>query len=443
MNDYSISRIPSLPSAAAFEEISAHLDAEYLFLVAGDFDISEGQMMRERMMDVARQSGADMVYADHYDALTSENGAALLQKHPLIEYQKGSVRDDFDFGKVLLLRSSSFKDAVSAMDSGLKYAALYDVRLRLGKIVHVSEYLYTSSVSDTRRSGEKQFDYVSPRNREVQAEMERVFTAWLLRIGAYLPERTATVTQADFGAELVASIVIPVRDRVRTIADAVNSALSQKADFPFNVLVVDNHSVDGTTELLDGIGDPRLVHIIPQRTDLGIGGCWNEAVGHPLCGRYAVQLDSDDIYSSAETLSTIVNRMREEGSAMLVGSYLMTDFNLQEIPPGVIDHSEWTDSNGHNNVLRVNGLGAPRAFDVTVLRQMPFPNVSYGEDYAAGIRICRGYRISRIREVLYFCRRWEGNSDAALSIARQNENNFYKDKLRSWELEARLAMNGR
>lgn len=441
MTEFTIYQLPQFPASVVLKEIADIHETDYVCICISNHDLVPGPNMVERMLQVAKWSAADMVYSDRYDLTTLEDGSVKKQLHPLIECQKGALRDDFDFGHVLLYEAKAFKKAVSAMDSDIKYGALYDLRLRMDKIVHISEALYGSSVLDTRASGEKQFDYVNPRNREVQEEMERICTAHLLRIGAYLPERHGLATTPEDDYPVVASVVIPVYNRVKTVANAVKSALSQETDFEFNVIVVDNHSTDGTTELLSAIEDKRLIHVIPERDDLGIGGCWNEAINHPCCGRYAVQLDSDDVYSGNDTLTKVVDIFRNENSAMVIGSYLMTNFNMEPIPPGVIDHKEWTAENGHNNALRINGLGAPRAFDVSVLRKIGFPNVSYGEDYAVGLRLCREYRISRIWDVLYCCRRWEGNSDAALNIDKVNANNFYKDSIRTWELEARIAMN--
>jgi hypothetical protein len=358
------------------------------------------------------------------------------------------LRDDFDFGSVLVFKSSSFRRAVRAMEADYEFGALYDLRLRMKNIVHVNEYLYTEIETDNRKSGEKQFDYVDPRNRAVQIEMEKVCTEHLKRIGAWLEPKFREPDINEFAGtpfEVTATVVIPVFNRVRTVKDAVESALSQKCDFPYNVIVVDNHSTDGTTELLNEIAaaDGRLVHIIPAKHDLGIGGCWNLAVHHGLCGEYAVQLDSDDVYSGPDTLQKIVDAFREQKCAMVVGTYQMTDFDMNPIPPGIIDHREWTEDNGRNNALRINGLGAPRAFWTPLLRTINLPNTSYGEDYALGLRISREYRIGRIYDVLYCCRRWEGNSDAALDIDRVNANNQYKDRIRTWELEARLRMNRR
>ena len=334
------------------------------------------------------------------------------------------------------------------MEYDYKWAALYDLRLRMKKIVHINEYLYTEIETDMRKSGEKQFDYVDPKNRAVQIEMEQACTEHLKRVGAWLEPKFKEPDIREFGDcsfPVTASVVIPVFNRIRTVKDAVESALSQKCGFPFNVIVVDNHSTDGTTELLEEMAakDERLVHVVPVKHDLGIGGCWNLALHHELCGEYAVQLDSDDVYSGPDTLSKIVAAFREQKCAMVVGTYQMTDFQMNPIPPGIIDHKEWTEDNGRNNALRINGLGAPRAFWTPLLRNINLPNTSYGEDYALGLRISREYRIGRIYDVLYCCRRWEGNSDAALDVEKVNANNQYKDRIRTWELEARIALSCR
>ena len=407
-----------------------------------------GMFALDRMLSIAEDTKADMLYADHYQLFAGENGP-VRKKHPLIECQMGALRDDFDFGSVLVFRASSFRRAVKAMTEDYRWAALYDLRLRMKKIVHINEYLYTEIETDNRKSGEKQFDYVDPKNREVQIEMEKVCTEHLKRIGAWLPPVFKEVTfQICFDSQLVseakfpvtASVVIPVFNRARTVKDAVESALAQKCDFPFNIIVVDNHSTDGTTKLLAEIAakDSRVVHIIPAKYDLGIGGCWNLAVHSEHCGEFAVQLDSDDVYSGPDTLAKIVAAFHEQKCAMVVGTYQMTDFNMNPIPPGVIDHREWTEENGRNNALRINGLGAPRAFWTPLLRKLNLPNTSYGEDYALGLRISREYRIGRIYDVLYCCRRWDGNSDAALDIDKINANNLYKDRIRTWELTARM-----
>lgn len=232
-------------------------------------------------------------------------------------------------------------------------------------------------------------------------------------------------------------------NRAKTIGDAVESALGQETGFDFNVLVVDNHSTDGTSDLIEQLAarDPRVVHIVPEREDLGIGGCWNWAINDPRCGRYAVQLDSDDLYLDSHTLQRVVEAFQEQDCAMVVGSYRMCDFQLQTLPPGVIDHKEWTDDNGANNALRINGLGAPRAFLTAIARGIGFPNTSYGEDYAMGLAVSRQYRIGRIYDPIYLCRRWTGNSDHGLSIEKTNANNLYKDRLRTIELRARISLN--
>ena len=434
----------SLRSTETLRSIAEAVSEKYMLIYTKDMPLEMGMFALDRILNVAEDTGADMLYADHYQMV--EGGQR--KKHPLIACQKGALRDDFDFGSVLVFRSSSFKRAVRAMETDYEFGALYDLRLRMKNIVHVNEYLYTEIETDNRKSGEKQFDYVDPKNRTVQIEMEKVCTAHLKRIGAWLEPKFKDPDISEFAGntfENTATVVIPVFNRVSTIKDAVESALSQKCDFPYNVIVVDNHSTDGTTELLDEIAaaDSRLVHVIPAKYDLGIGGCWNLAVHHELCGEYAVQLDSDDVYSGPDTLQKVVDAFREQKCAMVVGTYQMTDFNMNPIPPGVIDHREWTEDNGRNNALRINGLGAPRAFWTPLLRTINLPNTSYGEDYALGLRISREYRIGRIYDVLYCCRRWEGNSDAALDIERVNANNLYKDRIRTWELEARLRMNKR
>lgn len=426
------------------EQIASGTSAEFILLYTRPSEVKVGRFAIDRMLAVAADTGADMVYADHYDAVDSvSDDLSRLVKHPLIDCQKGALRDDFDFGGLLLFRTSSFKDALRKMEKKRRWGAMYELRLRMSKIVRINEYLYTEMLMDRRKSGEKQFDYVDPHNRDVQIEMEEICTDYLKSIGACLTgdyKHPSTDVQYDF--PVTATVVIPVYNRKSTIEDAVRSALSQQCSFPFNVIVVDNHSTDGTSDILDRIAaeDSRLVHLIPSDNDLGIGGCWNLAIDNPSCGEYAAQLDSDDLYSGPDTLGKIVAAFREQECAMVVGTYLMTDFNLNPIPPGVISHSEWTDDNGRNNALRINGLGAPRAFWTPLLRQYRFPNTSYGEDYAVGLRICREYRIGRIYDVLYHCRRWDGNSDAALDIEKVNANNLYKDRIRTWELEARLRM---
>ncbi len=441
----------SLRATGTLRSIAEAVSEKYLLLYTKDQPLDMGMFALDRILAIAEDTKADMLYADHYQLVNTEDSGPVRKKHPLIDCQKGALRDDFDFGSIIVFRSSAFRRAVKAMTKDYSWGALYDLRLRMKKIVHVNEYLYTEIETDNRKSGEKQFDYVDPRNRDVQIEMEKICTEHLKRIGAYLEpvfkepdaEALGVVRGEDGlpeGCPVTASVVIPVYNRVRTVRDAVESALAQKCDFSFNVIVVDNHSTDGTTELLEEIAseDSRLVHIVPAKYDLGIGGCWNLAVHSGHCGEYAVQLDSDDVYSGPDTLSKIVTAFREQKCAMVVGTYQMTDFNMNPIPPGIIDHKEWTETNGRNNALRINGLGAPRAFWTPLLRRINLPNTSYGEDYALGLRISREYRIGRIYDVLYCCRRWEGNSDAALDIEKVNANNLYKDRIRTWELEARM-----
>ena len=436
----------SLHQTQTLRELAEAAASKFILIYTKSLPLEMGMFALDRILAIAEDTAADMLYADHYQLTAGEDGTTFRRKHPLIDCQKGALRNDFDFGSVLVFRTTSFRRAVRAMASDYQWAALYDLRLRMKNIVHVNEFLYTEIETDNRKSGEKQFDYVDPRNRAVQIEMEQVCTDHLKRIGAWLEPKFKDPDISEFGQTdfpVTASVVIPVFNRVKTVKDAVESALSQQCGFPFNVIVVDNHSTDGTTGLLEEIAarDERLVHVVPAKHDLGIGGCWNLAVHHDKCGEYAVQLDSDDVYSGPDTLSKIVDAFRQQKCAMVVGTYQMTDFNMNPIPPGVIDHREWTEDNGRNNALRINGLGAPRAFWVPLLRTINLPNTSYGEDYALGLRISREYRIGRIYDVLYCCRRWEGNSDAALDIDKVNANNLYKDRIRTWELEARIRMN--
>lgn len=434
----------SLRSTETLRSIAEAVSHKFILIYTKDKPLEMGMFALDRILSIAEDTKADMLYADHYTSKEGEDGVERRFRHPLIDCQKGALRDDFDFGSVLVFRASSFKRAVRSMTEDYQWGALYDLRLRMKRIIHINEYLYTEIETDSRKSGEKQFDYVDPKNRAVQIEMEKICTEHLKRIGAYLEPKFKDPDMADFGEHefpVTATVVIPVFNRVRTVKDAVQSALSQQTDFPYNVIVVDNHSSDGTFELLEELAsqDERLIHVVPARHDLGIGGCWNLAVHHEKCGEYAVQLDSDDVYSGPETLQKIVDAFREQKCAMVVGTYQMTDFDMNPIPPGIIDHREWTEENGRNNALRINGLGAPRAFWTPLLRTINLPNTSYGEDYALGLRISREYRIGRIYDVLYCCRRWEGNSDAALDIEKVNANNLYKDRIRTWELEARLS----
>jgi hypothetical protein len=427
----------SLKSTDTLRSIAEAVSEKFILIYQKDMPLDMGMFALDRILAVAEDTKADMLYADHYRLIDGER-----RKHPVIDCQKGALRDDFDFGSVLIFRSSSFKRAVRSMTEDYQWGALYDLRLRMKNIVHINEYLYTEIEVDNRKSGEKQFDYVDPKNRQVQIEMEKICTEHLKRTGAWLPPVFKEVEPSGESFPVTASVVIPVFNRFRTVKDAVESALNQKCDFPYNVIIVDNHSTDGTTELLAEMAakDERIVHLIPAKHDLGIGGCWNLAVHNEACGEFAVQLDSDDVYSGPDALAKIVDAFSQQKCAMVVGTYQMTDFNMNPIPPGIIDHREWTEENGRNNALRINGLGAPRAFWTPLLRKLNLPNTSYGEDYALGLRISREYRIGRIYDVLYCCRRWEGNSDAALDVEKVNANNLYKDRIRTWELEARIRM---
>ncbi|MBO4595581.1 MAG: glycosyltransferase family 2 protein [Bacteroidales bacterium] len=420
----------------AIKNAASQADTDYTILYTRPTGLKWVHFGLERMLRIADDTRAAMVYADHF------NGE---EPAPVIDCQAGSLRDDFDFGGVQMYRTSVLQTAAAQMDEEYKYAGLYDLRLkasRIGKLVHIPEFLYYETDTDTRDSDVKQFDYVNPRNREVQIEMEKACTAYLKSIGAWLkPEfKDVDLKQGDF--EYEASVVIPCKNRVKTIGDAIRSALNQKTAFKYNVIVVDDNSTDGTVEVIKSFEDnPKLVYIAQDPTYHAIGGNWNAAVHHPKCGRFALQLDSDDMYSGPDTVQKFVDAFYGQQCAMVVGSYRITDFDLNTIPPGLIDHREWTPDNGRNNALRINGLGAPRGFFVPVLREIDFPVTKYGEDYAVGLRISREYRIGRIYEELYCCRRWGGNSDSALPLEKVNANNFYKDRIRTWELEARIAFN--
>lgn len=426
-----------LESSNTIVSIAENTDADYVMICTRHTTIGWGNNTLERFLRVADDTDAVMVYADHYKMVEGK-----MEKHPVIDYQSGSLRDDFDFGSLWCIKAQALADYIAHPDrEEYQFAALYDLRLylsRVGEIFHLNEFLYSEAELDTRKSGEKQFDYVNPRNREVQIEMEKACTQHLGKVGALID--TTFYRQPDFGEqdfEYEASVIIPVFNREKTVADAVKSALGQKASFKFNVIVVNNHSTDRTGEILDELKVDNLIQIVPERTDLGIGGCWNEAINSSFCGKFAVQLDSDDLYSSPKTLQKIVDAFYKQKAAMIIGSYRMCDFDLNTLPPGLIDHKEWTDENGCNNALRINGLGAPRAFFTPLVRQIQFPNTSYGEDYALGLAFSRRYRIGRIYDELYLCRRWGGNSDAALSVEKVNANNLYKDRLRTMELKAR------
>ena len=431
----------ALQQTQTLKTLVGEIHTPYTLLYIQSLPLQIGAYAIERMLQVAGDTEAGFLYADCYKIKGGKQ-----QAHPLIDYQEGSLRDDFDFGSLLLYRSDAFIEAVNAMDADYQWAALYDLRLKISqkhRLFHLSEPLYTELETDLRKSGEKMFDYVDPKNRQVQIEMEKVCTRHLQDIHAWLKPEFTSVSFSEEKFPVEASVIIPVRNRERTIEDAVRSVLKQETKFPFNVIVVDNHSTDRTTEILHSIAtaDSRLIHVIPDRDDLGIGGCWNTGIMHPQCGKFAIQLDSDDLYIDNQVIQTVVEAFYEQNCAMMVGTYQMVNADLEEIPPGIIDHREWTPDNGRNNALRINGLGAPRAFYTPVLREIKLPNTSYGEDYAVGLAISRHYRIGRIYQPLYLCRRWEGNSDAALTIEKQNAHNSYKDRIRTIELLARKAVN--
>jgi hypothetical protein len=431
----------SLVQGATIIAIAATCQTDYTLIYTRHSPLKLGQYALERFLQVADDTNSGLVYSNYLAVKAGE-----VHSNPVIDYQEGSLRDDFNFGSVLFCRTTELKRAAEFVDPTLEHAALYALRLNLSllaPLLRIPEYLYTEEESDLRQSGEKIFDYVDPKNRGVQIEMEKVCTQFLKRAGAYLEPSFKTV---DFGKEtfpVEASVIIPVRNRVRTIEDAIKSVLSQQTNFSFNLIIADNYSNDGTTEIIEKYAekDARLIHLIPDRNDLGIGGCWNAAAAHPACGKFAVQLDSDDLYLDDTTLQQVVDTFYREKCAMVVGSYRMVNFALEEIPPGVIDHKEWTPDNGRNNALRINGLGAPRAFYTPVLRCIKVPNVNYGEDYALGLAISRYYQIGRIYNPIYLCRRWDDNSDASLSVEVMNGHNTYKDRIRTIEFLARKAMN--
>lgn len=412
--------------------------SDYILIQLKDVSIQPGQYFIERLLNTAESiNEAALVYSGFTEY---KNGGGL--PNLLTDYQTGSIRDDFNFGAVVLINTRFFRLVLKRI-SNFDFSGFYAVRLelsRIGRIVRIPELLYGTEEIDTRKSGERQFDYVNPKNREVQVEMETAATEHLIRIKAFLPPAAKEI-EFTGNFEFEASVIIPVKNRINTIKDAVKSALNQSTQYNYNIIVVDNHSTDGTTEYLESIKDEKLIRLIPVRKDLGIGGCWNEGLHHRHCGRFAVQLDSDDIYINEDTLQKIVELFRKEKCGMVIGSYKMTNFDLRKIPPGLIDHKEWTDDNGKNNALRINGLGAPRAFYTPLARKIKFPDTSYGEDYYMGLRISREYKIGRIYRPLYICRRWEGNSDADLSVEKENQNNYYKDFIRTCEIEARIKLN--
>lgn len=440
--------LPTLPLIVAkqitatetIRQIASDAKADYVLLYLKPLPLQIGYLALERMAQIADDTQAAMLYTDSYRIVDGTK-----KKHPLIDYQKGSLRDDFDFGSLMLFRTSILKELVPEMKEDFKFAGLYDLRLKISQkydIIHINEYLYSELEIDHRASGEKIFDYVDPKNRAVQLEMEQVCTSHLKAIDAYLEPNFGEISFHYAAFPVEASVIIPVFNRVKTIEDAIQSVLQQKTNFSFNLIIIDNHSTDGTSDIIRQYeSDKRLIHLIPDRFDLGIGGCWNVGIDHQQCGKFSVQLDSDDVYSDENTLQTMVDAFYEQHCGMVVGSYRMTNFDMQTIPPGVIDHREWTEENGRNNALRINGFGAPRAFYTPLLRQIHVPNTSYGEDYALGLAISRQYRIGRVYDVVYLCRRWEENSDAALDVEKMNMHNLYKDRIRTWEVQARQQMN--
>ncbi len=430
-------------SSATVRKMGAMVSSPYILVYLRSYPPDPSKFALNRMIQVCENSGAGMVYSDYHE---KKNG--IVSPHPLIDYQEGSLRDDFNFGSMILFDSSAFKDACARMDRDFRFAGLYDLRLKVSRklsLLHLPEFLYTEVETDLRKSGEKQHDYVDPRNREVQEEMEIACTDHLKEINAWLSPVFKKISFNVSGFEKEASVIIPVKNRAKTIGNAIESVLNQETLFSFNLIVIDNHSSDGTTNVIDSYAkkDKRVVHIIPLRKDHGIGGCWNEGIFHAECGKFAIQLDSDDLYIDRNVIARIVDAFYSQHCAMVIGSYRMVNFNLEEIPPGLIDHSEWTPDNGRNNALRINGLGAPRAFFTPLLRSIRIPDVSYGEDYAVGLAISRHYQIGRIYDPLYLCRRWEGNSDAELDVYRSNAHNFYKDRIRTIELMARKKIAGK
>ncbi|MEE9431228.1 MAG: glycosyltransferase family A protein [Melioribacteraceae bacterium] len=433
--------VEEMLSSKSIRSISEQVKTEYIVLITNDTKIEFGAYSIDRLVNVAKNTGAGIVYSDYYEVKENKKS-----NHPVIDYQLGSLRDDFNFGPLILIKTETLKNAVANFTEDFDTSGLYELRLLISQnysLIRIPEYLYTAIEDDTRKSGEKQFDYVDPKNQQAQLEKERAVTNHLKNIKAFVDSTFEPIAIDDSEFEFEASVIIPVRDRANTIGDAIESVLKQKTNFKFNLIIVDNHSTDGTTDAIEQSANKndKIIHVIPERTDLQIGGCWNEGIMNENCGRFSVQLDSDDIYSDENTLQKIVDTFNKEKCAMVIGSYSLTDFNLKEIPPGLIDHKEWTPDNGKNNALRINGLGAPRAFYTPVLRDIKIPNVSYGEDYAVGLEISRNYQIGRIYTSLYLCRRWDGNSDAALDIVKTNSNNLYKDKIRTIEVLARQLKN--
>ena len=442
--DFSSTGLPviytdNLNSSDTVAAIARAASADYSLIYTKYTGLVPGYFSLERFARIGDDSGAGMLYSDHFQIIDGQR-----RKMPLIMYQQGALRDDFNFGSVLFYRTSCLKKAVEESNVQYPYAGMYNLRLtvsRMADLVHINEILYTEVETDTRKSGQKLFDYVDPKNRAVQVDMEKACSAHLKAIGAYLEPVFTPVSFDREAFDYEATIMIPVFNRERTIEDAVLSALSQKTTFKYNVIVVNHHSSDNTVSIVNKYtSDPKLILITPERRDLFVGGLWNTAAHHPQCGRFIVQLDSDDVYSGPDTLQKIVDAFYEQQCAMVVGTYRITDFRMETIPPGVIDHREWTPDNGRNNALRINGLGAPRAFYTPILREVLLPNTNYGEDYALGLYFSRKYQIGRIYDVLYCCRRWEGNSDAALEVEKTNTNNLYKDRIRTWEVQARKQL---
>ena len=433
--------IDSINSTRTIRKIAEKSDTPYSLIYIKDTTLELGQYALERFFHIADGTKAGLVYSDYYQITDG-----VRSNLPLIDYQEGSLRDDFNFGSVLFYNTASLKKAVEETTVEYYHAGLYNLRLKVSQeaeLIHINEYLYSEIEKDTRKSGEKLFDYVDPKNRAVQVEMEAACTDHLKKTGGYLAPDFKSIAFNENSFPVEASVIIPIRNRVRTVEDAIKSVLSQKTTFSFNLIIVDNFSTDGTTEIIEKYAklDSRLIHIKPTRTDLGIGGCWNEGVDSPACGKFSVQLDSDDVYKDENSLQTIVNAFYDQNCAMVIGSYTMTNFNMETIAPGLIDHKEWTPENGRNNAMRINGLGAPRAFYTPILRDIKVPNTSYGEDYALGLYFSREYQIGRIYESVYLCRRWDDNSDASLDIVKMNGYNLYKDKIRTIELKARKNLN--
>jgi glycosyltransferase involved in cell wall biosynthesis len=431
-------------SSKVIKFICEKATGEFILFITDQFSLEISNNAIEQFLNKATNSSAGLFYSDYFVRKNNE-----INSYPLIDYQSGSIRDDFDFGSLLFLKKSALQSACKDLQIEQRdslFSGLYQLRLAVSRkfsIERIPDPLYIVERYETGNSDEKLFKYVDPSNRELQLEMETAVTHHLKKIGAYLKPGFEEVNFKDDNFTIEASIIIPVKNRAKTIKDAVGSALAQKTNFSYNVIVVDNHSTDGTTEILKSlaIDNDNVIHHIPRSKKLGIGGCWNEAIDHPKYGRFSVQLDSDDIYSDENTLQKIIDKFYEESCAMVIGSYKLTDFNLNEIPPGTIDHKEWTPENGPNNALRINGLGAPRAFYTPAVRNIKFPDVSYGEDYAVVLAVCREYKIGRIYEPVYICRRWEGNTDASLTIEQENKNNLYKDFIRSEEIRTRQNLN--